>query len=60
MDGLKRGADMNKVFNLPVREQIARMRYVDEKEIEQLDALEDQMKKEINALIPVGGDSDAA
>ncbi|MEA4876351.1 MAG: V-type ATP synthase subunit A [Aminobacterium sp.] len=60
MDALKRGASMDEVFNLPVREQIARMRYVDEKEISQLDSLETTMKSEINALIPVGGDSDDA
>ncbi|MDD2207433.1 MAG: V-type ATP synthase subunit A [Aminobacterium sp.] len=60
MDALKRGASMDEVFNLPVREQIARMRYVDEKEISQLDSLDATMKSEINALIPVGGDSDAA
>ncbi len=60
MDALKRGASMDEVFNLPVREQIARMRYVDEKEISQLDSLDATMKSEINALIPVGGDSDDA
>ncbi|ADE56940.1 MULTISPECIES: V-type ATP synthase subunit A [Aminobacterium] len=60
MDALKRGASMSEVFNLPVREKIARMRYIDEKEISQLDNLDGDMKAEINALIPVGGDSDAA
>ena len=51
---------MNEVFNLPVREAIARMRYLEEKEISKIDDLEDRMKQEINGVIPVGGESDAA
>ena len=51
---------MNKLFNLPVREQIARMRYLEEKDIGQIDKLEDTIKEQINAIVPVGGDSNAA
>ena len=51
---------MNKLFNLPVREQIARMRYLEEKDIAQIDKLDDVIKEQVNALIPVGGDSHAA
>ncbi len=60
MEALKKGASMNEVFNLPVREAIARMRYLEEKEISKIDDLEDRMKQEINGVIPVGGESDAA
>ena len=60
MDALKKGAPMQSVFNMQVRETIARMRYVEEKHIAQLDAIEAQIKEEIAGLIPIGGDSDAA
>jgi V/A-type H+-transporting ATPase subunit A len=60
MEALKKGASMNEVFNLPVREAIARMRYLEEKEISKIDDLEDRMKQEISGVIPVGGESDAA
>ena len=60
LDALHKGAPMNKLFNLPVREQIARMRYLEEKDIAQIDKLDDTMKEQINAIVPVGGDSNAA
>jgi V/A-type H+-transporting ATPase subunit A len=52
MDALKKGTPMNELFNLPVREQIARMRYLEEKQIGQIDKLEDTIKEEINRLVP--------
>ena len=60
LDALHKGAPMNKLFNLPVREQIARMRYLEEKDIGQIDKLDDVMKEQINAIVPVGGDNNAA
>ena len=36
------------------------MRYVEEKQIAQLDEIEARIKEEIAHLIPIGGDSDAA
>lgn len=60
MEALKKGASMNEVFNLPVRESIARMRYLEEKDIARIDELEETIRKEINSVIPVGGESDAA
>ena len=60
MDALKKGAPMGSVFNLPVREAVARMRYMEEKDISQIDVLEERMKSEISGIIPVGGESDAA
>lgn len=56
IEALRKGAPMNKLFNLPVREAIARMRYLEEKQIAQIDKLEEQIKKEINELFTVGGD----
>ena len=53
---LQSGADMNKLFNLPVREKIARMGMVSEKDLGQIDALEDEMKNEIAQLLAAGGD----
>ena len=60
LDALHKGAPMNKLFNLPVREQIARMRYLEEKDIGQIDKLDDTIKEQISGIIPVGGDNNAA
>ncbi|NLL37107.1 MAG: V-type ATP synthase subunit A [Fretibacterium sp.] len=60
MDALKKGAAMDELFGLPVREQIARMRYLEEKDIGQIDKLEDTMKEQINGIVPVGGESNVA
>ncbi len=60
MEALKKGASMSEVFKLPVRESIARMRYLEEKDIGRIDELEETIRKEINGVIPVGGESDAA
>ena len=51
---------MTKLFNLPVREQIARMRYLEESQIDQIDKLDDVMKEQISGIVPVGGDNNAA
>ena len=60
LDALHRGAPMNSLFNLPVREQIARMRYLEESQIGQIDKLEDTIKEQVNGIIPVGGEGHAA
>ena len=60
LDALHRGAPMNELFNLPVREQIARMRYLEESQISQIDKLEDTMKQQINGIVPVGGEGNVA
>lgn len=60
MDALRKGAPMNALFNLPVREQIARMRYLEEAQIAQIDKLEDTIKEQINGIVPVGGESNVA
>ena len=60
MEALKKGAPMNELFNLPVREHIARMRYLEESQIDQITKLEETIKEQINGLIPVGGESNVA
>jgi V/A-type H+-transporting ATPase subunit A len=60
MEALKKGASMSEVFNLPVRDVIARMRYLEEKDIGNIDDIENQIKKEVGGITPVGGESDAA
>lgn len=59
-DALERGSTIQEVFSLPVRDQIARMRYVDEKELQKIDDLLPQMKKEVEKLLPEGGMGDVA
>ena len=55
-EALNSGADMNRLFNLPVRERISRMGMVAETELEKIDALEGQMRDEIAQLLASGGD----
>ena len=59
-DALRRGADIKKLFELPVRENIARMRYVSEDKLDSLDQLEAEIRSQINKIIPTGGDNYAA
>lgn len=56
LQALESGADMNKLFNLPVREKITRMGLVDEKKLNEIDALDDEMREEIANLLAAGGD----
>jgi len=60
MDAIERGTMIQDLFALPVREQISRMRYEDEKELDKIDALLPQMKKEVEELLPEGGMDDVA
>ncbi|MBN1333119.1 MAG: V-type ATP synthase subunit A [Synergistales bacterium] len=60
MDALKREASMNEIFGLPVRDKIARMRYLEEKDIENIDLLEEEIKEQIDNLMQVGVDTDVA
>ncbi len=47
---LDRGVDVDSVLSLPCREQIGRAKYVEEKDIAKLDALHDEMTKQIAEL----------
>jgi V/A-type H+-transporting ATPase subunit A len=60
MEALKNGAPMNELFNLPVREKIARMGLVSEDSLQKIDDLENVMKEEIAKLVPTGGEADVA
>jgi len=60
MEALQRGALLKDVLELPIREEIARMRYLDEKEISKLDELEDRIKQVLGQLSASGGDEDVA
>ncbi len=60
MDALRKGAPLQGLFDLPIRVEMSRMRYLDEGSIGSLDELEDRMKREINEVTPVGGENDAA
>jgi len=60
MDALKQGAAMNEVFTLSVRVDIAKMRYMEEKDIDTIDQIEEKIKSEISDLVSVGVDTDVA
>ncbi len=51
--------DLEKMFALPVRERIARARYVPEEELKDLQTIKDDIKKQIASLTGEGGDEDA-
>ncbi len=56
MEALKRGAALKDVTEMEIRDLITRMRYVDEKELNTLDSLEEDIKKQIGNLMPAGGE----
>ena len=58
MQVLTRGGQLRSVIDLPIREDIARMRYVEETELAKLDELEDQIKAELAKLSAAGGELD--
>ncbi len=59
MQALKRGAQLSAVTELDVRDEIARMRYTLETELDKLDRLEDEIKRAIGK-VTTGGDTNAA
>ena len=58
MQVLKRGGTMRSVFELPIREEISRMRYTEENELAKLDELETRIKSELGKLLAMGGEHD--
>ena len=58
MQVLVRGGMLRSVIELPIREQIARMRYVEESELPKLDELEVTIKSELGKLSAAGGELD--
>ncbi|MGB4030783.1 MAG: V-type ATP synthase subunit A, partial [Tenuifilaceae bacterium] len=51
--------DLEKLFTLPVRERIARAKYVTEENINQLDIIDDEIITQISAMNGAGGEMDA-
>jgi len=52
---VEQGALFSAIENLPVRERIARAKYIDEKDIDQFDDIEKQLKEEIEQILSEGG-----
>lgn len=60
MQVLLRGGMLKSVINHPIREDIARMRYIKEDELEKFDKLEVSIKSKLGKLSAAGGDIDVA
>jgi V/A-type H+-transporting ATPase subunit A len=60
IQALARGASLREVINMPVREEIARARYVEETGLKKLDELEDRIKSDMSGQTAVGGEEDVA
>ena len=58
MQALTRGATLRSVIDLPIRDDIARMRYVEEQDLVKLDELEDKIKAVLGKLLAMGGEHD--
>ena len=56
---LKAGVYLNKILELPIRDRIARSKYVTESELEKIDQTMADLKKDIDQLISEGGVLDA-
>lgn len=55
-DALKRGASLRDIEKMEVLEDIARMKYIPENNLEMFDKIEGKLKKQVYALIPTGGE----
>ncbi|MDO4987914.1 MAG: V-type ATP synthase subunit A [Synergistes sp.] len=58
MKALAQGTPLRSVIDLPIRDEIARMRYIEESEIAALDTLETKIKSELGKLLSAGGEHD--
>lgn len=56
-DALEKGVDLNDLLELKSRELISRSKYIEEKQIEKFEQIENKLKAEVNSLI--GGEKDA-
>lgn len=59
-NALERGCTIQEINALPVRDQIARMRYEDENKLNRIDELLPVMKEEVDKLLSEGGMGDVA
>lgn len=55
---IEEGAIFSEIENLPIREKIARAKYIDEDKLEEFDKIEKELKNQINQIIE-GGTLDA-
>lgn len=55
---LSRGGMLRDIIDMPIREEIARMRYIEENELEKLDELDERIKSELGKLSVAGGEDD--
>lgn len=55
MRALDAGAEFSKIENLPVREKIARAKYIKEEDKDQILEIEKELKEELSDLTPEGG-----
>ena len=60
MQALGRGAPLRELIGMPIREEIARMRYTEEENLLKLDVLEEKIKEELSKLTAAGGEKDVA
>lgn len=57
-DTLSKGADVDKLINLPIRERIGRFKYVPQENIgKEYDAVKNQLELDIEALVSQGGEN---
>jgi len=55
VNALNNGVYLEKVLDLPLRDKIARSKYIDESKIDSIDEIEEELNKEIQRLIVEGG-----
>ena len=53
------GLDLEKLFSLPVRERIARAKYVPEDQLSELDSIYGEIKEQVASLSGEGEEEDA-
>lgn len=51
---LEQGAELSKLLSLPVRDQIARVRYMEESKIAEIDRIEEAIKEQIAGVVAAG------
>ncbi|WP_422484867.1 V-type ATP synthase subunit A [Gudongella sp. DL1XJH-153] len=59
MKALEKGVYLKDIEHMPVREKIARSKYIDEEELQKIDEISVELNEEINKLIEEGGILDA-
>lgn len=55
MKAIEAGAEFRKIIDLPVREQIARAKYIPEEQIDEISTIEKVIKEQLEALVAEGG-----